>query len=299
MARAYIVLARNDLDDSLLQVLDLQPNTSQLNPILSGQNSGQTGYQTFYLIDGVNLPITTAAGPPITTGVAADAYGLSAYLIDTIENQVGARAATAANAILASGDIEAAVAAGTALTSVEINVILAARIGAGSSLTAGNSTGTVEEILRILAGERYRVPAAAVLEDGVPNFIGARRGAFVVRPNVEDPASINGVYGDVRGRKFNSPVAYLRAGEPRALPVQTGLQDTNFNDVRQIVDAGDLHLSATNGVLADLKAATFAFENPAFTYGAAGTALTIGLGNILAGGAGRAVTVYDALGNVI
>lgn len=69
---------------------------------------------------------------------------------------------------------------------------------------------------------------------------------------------------------------------------------------RKILDTGDLHISAATGVLSKLKAATFAWLNPAFTYGAAGTAFKVnGTTHIAATGVGAAVTVYDASGNVI
>jgi hypothetical protein len=315
MARAYIVLARNDLDDNLLQALDLKPNSSQMPPGLD-PDMGQTGYLTHYLIDGVNAAVTTDA-PGAAGGVSADFavadsphYGLSAYLLDVVEDTGGNQALTAAEAVQIAGLIEAAVAAGTALDLATINTYINTPAGvAGSDLdgTLGNSTGTVEEILRILAGERYRVVstlgAEAEVQNAAGNFVAARRGAFVTRPNVLTPDTVQSDLTGlpVRGRASTAPFPYIRPGEPRAgnTPVQVGTEDVNFNDVRQIVDTGDLHLSATDGVLADLKAATFAYENPAFTYDAAGTALTLGGVNILAGGVARAISVYAADGTVI
>jgi len=318
MARAYIVLARNDLDDNLLQVLDLKPNSSQLSPVLDGQDSGQTGYQTFYLIDGVNTVVgALPAGPPITTPVTIT-YGLSAYILDNIENAVGTRACTAAQANNTAAAIEAVVAAGTALTAAVINAILVAQVGAGTSLTAGHSTGTVEQILRILAGERYRIPAATAIEDGVPDKVAAPVGGFVTTPNVELAQSVRTTYvwregavvttdtnAPVRGRRSTSPLPYIRPGVPRTAAVQTGTQDTNFNNVRQVVETGQVHLSATDGVLADLKSATFTYLNPGFAYTAAAVtaarprALIIPATVVPATGIARAVVIYDAAGNVI
>lgn len=297
MARAYIVLTRNDLPDNLLQVLDLKPNPSQRNYIYDG--AGQGGYQSFFLLDGVNGAITIAGVPRTVDG---DTYGLSAYLADTVENAVGDRSLTSVQAANASGAIEDRVAQGLALTAAAVNTILVANVGAGTALGEGNGTATLEEILRILAGERYRVPDGAVLEDGAPNFIGARRGAFVARPNVETADSVRTTHGNdraLRGRRYNSPLSHLRAGEPRLAPVQTGLQDTNFQDVRANVDSGELHLSAATGVLADLKSASYTFLNSAFTYGAGGSALDIGGTEIPVTGIARAVVVYDNAGNLI
>ena len=300
MARAYIVIARNDLDSNLLQVLDLKPNSSQFQPAYDGQ--GQTGYQTFYSLDGVNTTLgALPAGPPITTP-AVVTYGLAAYILDNVENAVGTVACTQAQANNAAGAIEDAVAAGTALTAAAINAILVAQVGAGTSLTAGNSTGSVEEILRILSGERYRIPAATAIEDGTPDKVAAPVGGFVTRPSVSNPASVAGTYGGVRGRSSTSPLPYIRPGEVRSgqAPVQSGLADVNFQDVRPIVDSGDLHLSALSGQLADLKSTNFTFVNPAFTYGGGATpAQTIAAANVPSTGTARAITIYDALGNVI
>lgn len=301
MARAYIVLARNDLDDSLLQVLDLKPHPTPSQGLRIFQNQSQGGYQTHYLLDGVNNVVTlTGAGPILIDTLT---YGLSGYLVDTIENDASSgEALTAAQAVLIAGDIEAAVAAGTALTATIINASIVTRTGGANGLAVGDSTGTVEEILRILAGERYRMPVGAEVETGGNAFVGARVGSFVTRPNVEVPDSVRTTFGvarGLRGRSHLAPNAFIRPGEPRVAPVQTGDEDVNFNDVRQNVDTGDLQLSALNGRLSELKSATYTFQNPAFTYGASGTALDIALANIGANFQGRAVVVYDVTGAVI
>jgi hypothetical protein len=305
MARAYIVLARNDLDDALLQVLDLKPNSSQLPRPSVNPDMGQTGYQSFYLLDGVNAAVVTQAGAGggASLDIDGDVYGLSAYLIDRVEDTGGNEALTAAEAVTISGLIEAAGSAGTALTLALINVMINTPAGvAGSDLngTLGNSTGTVEEVLRILAGERFKMTDNAQVQAVGGTFDATQRGFFVTRPNVELAASVDGVYGDVRGRASTAPMSHIRPGEPRTAPVQTGTQDVNFNDVRQVVETGDLHLSATDGVLADLKSATYTYLNPAFTYaGGATPAQTLAAANIPATGIARAVTIYDVLGNVI
>jgi len=251
MARAYIVLARNDLDDNLLQVLDLEPNTSQRSDL---DPPGQTHYETFYLIDGINLPVQTAVAANIT--IDGDNYGLSSYLIDRVENTGGAGAAlTAAEALQISGLIEGAVALGAGLTLAEINVMINTPAGvAGSDLdgTLGDSIGTVEEILRILAGERYKMPNGVEVETGGGAFVGTIGGWFVTRPNVLQPLTKPG------GKSAFGPVL------PSAAPVQIGTQDVTFNDVIVIADGGDLHNSALNGALGELAAATYSFLNSDF-----------------------------------
>jgi len=323
MARAYIVLARNDLDDNLLQVLDLKPNTSQLPRPSINPDSGQTGYLPYYLLDGVNAAVVTQAGAGggASIDIDGDVYGLSAYLIDRVQDTAGNQALTAAEANAISALIEADAAGGVALTLARINVHINTPAGvAGSDLdgTLGNSTGTVEEVLRILAGERFKMSDNAQVQVAGGTRDATERGFFVTRPNVELDDSVRTTRtftlgavttidtdGPVRGRKSTAPMTHLRPGEPRTAPTQSGTEDVNFNDVRQIVDTGDLHLSATNGVLAELKSATFTYLNPGNAYTAAAVdaahprATTLAGGNIPATGVFRAITVYDADGNVI
>jgi len=309
MARAFIVLARNDLPDNLLQVLDLKPNSSQFSPAYDGQDSGQTGYQTWYSRDAaVNTTAVTQAGAGggASRDTDGDLYGLAAYLLCNVEDQVATAAITAAVANATRNSIFAKVAAGTALTAVEIADSLTnngvSNAGAGTTLTAGTSTGVLSAVLRILAGEVWRVLDNVQVTAAGGGFDATAKGWFVTRPNVECPASVEGTYGPVRGRKSTSPLPYLRPGEVRAgqAPVQDGLHDLLFRDVRTIVDTGELQLSAMNGQLEHLKATTYSFINPAFTYaGGATPATTIANSNIPATGAARAVVVYDILGNVI
>lgn len=310
MARAYIVLARNDLDDSLLQVLDLKPNaTPSIGSVIYG-GSPQGGYQTFYLLDGVNAPVATKAGAGggASLDVDGDTYGLSAYLLDNVEDTGAGESLTAAEAIAISILIEADVASGTALTLARINTHINTPAGvAGSDLdgTLGNSTGTVEEVLRILAGERYKLPNDSQVREPAGTFDPVSRGLFVEGVNVEVQASRRSTYGNargIRGRASTAPITHIRPGEPRAgqAPTQGPNQDVNFNNVRATVDTGALQLSAASGTLSELKSATFSFINGAFTYGGgASPAQDISGTNIPATGVGRAVVVYDASGNII
>lgn len=302
MARAYICVARNDLDENFLQVLDLKPNTSQRNQTLDPP--GQTGYQTWFPRDAaVNSTVATAAGAgggaSVDTTVVS--YGLAAYLIDHVQNQDGGATAaiTAAMANAARTAIFARVAAGQALDAAGIGTALTANgvsnAAAGTTLTAGTSTGSVEEVLRILAGEVYRLPAASQVTAAGGGFDATVRGGFVARPNVELPQSVRTANAfPVRGRN-----PFVGQMIPTGAPVQAGLQDTRFRDVRVVVDTGALQLSGLSGALSKMAAATYRFLNPNFTYGAGGTALGLGGAVIPVTGAGRAVTVYSATGAVI
>lgn len=291
MARAYIVLARNDLTKNALQVLDLKANSSVKNSIYDG--AGQTGY--------ADMPVQNDALVLVNNGGVRSTlvpfFGLAAYLLDNVE-RVGAgvqEIGTAAQLAAIAGNILAKVAAGTDLTLAQINLAINGAGGFTNSDLNGvvansHSTGKVEEVLRILAGEVYRVPAG--VQSGAnngflaPGGVHTPIGGFVARPNVLQPQRKAGA-----GKSAFGPVS-------KAAPVQAGLQDTHFRDIRVIVDKGSLHLSALSGALSKLASATYKFKNSAFTYGA-GTAKTISGTALPATGAGRAVSVYAADGTLI
>jgi len=298
MARAYIVLARNDLEDSLLQDLDLWPTVTdnQMEGFPKRDDVGQGGYLTFYLIDAINLAVTVdnpggGGGASVDFAAANDHYGMSTYILDRVENTGGgAVACTAANAINIAAAIEAAASAGTPLTLAAINLLIVAELGGGSDLNGvlGNSSGTVEEILRILVGERFRVNAGAMVQNPGGNFVAASRGFFATVAPVQNLLTKPG------GRASTGQWANL------PLVVPAGTEDVNFQNVRPIQDTGDLHLSLLSGALSQLKAATFDWTNPAFTYGGGATpAQTLAGANIAVGGVFPAVSVYDILGNVL
>ena len=299
MARAYIVLARNDLDDNLLQILDLSPNKSQRNQIYDP--AGQTHYKSHFLLDTVNAAVVTQAGAGggASIDIDADTYGLSAYLIDRVEDNTGTQALTAAEAGAISALIEQDASNGVALTLAAINVHINTPAGvAGSDLDGAGptlSTGTVEEVLRILAGERYKIADNAQVQVNAGTFDGTIRGFFTSAANVEQPESVRAANGaGIRGR--NPFVGHV---VPPTAVVNTGTQDNNHNDVLAIVDTGALQLSALSGVLSQLVLATFEFINPAFTYGGGGSATDLDGVVIPATGIHRAVTIYAADGSII
>lgn len=171
----FICQRRTDIPDGVLQVLDLRPNTSQRNLIY--EPPGQTKYVNRCASDAV---ATSGAGP-ITT--VAEYKGLAAYLIDRVENSGagGDPALTAAEANSIAAAIQARCDAGSTLELADINTLINAPAGvSGSDLdgTLGNSTGTVADILRILAGGEYVVPAGTQVEDGANAFDATVSGAF-------------------------------------------------------------------------------------------------------------------------
>lgn len=283
MARAYICLTRNDLDESSLQALDLQPNASQRNAIYDPQP--QSCYVTAAVQN--DVVVTTGAGP-ITTN--ADYYGLAAYLVDSIEVAAAGAAMTAGNSTTIAAAILTALCAGSAMTSAAINAIIHVTC-ANSGIGIGTSTATVEDILKILSGLVFKLPSGSAVEDAGNLFVPTQSGYFVTAPNVRKGSTL-------RGRASGS--AFTATGA-----TQTGTQSTLYRNLRVLVDTGDLHRSCDSGVLSKLKATTYSFRNPSFIYSSAsGTAKTVA--NVKIDGPlnsnpykARAVVVYAADGTVI
>jgi hypothetical protein len=289
MSRAFICLARNDLDENLLQVLDLDPNTSQRNSVLDG--AGQTGYVSHFPEN--DLPTVSGAGPILADSTA---YGLRAYLLSNVDNQSGGghKTPSVANCTTMADAILALVVAGTALTEAIVDAIVAA-VNASSDLTGNTaggstSTGSIEELLRILSGEVYRLSDGATIgTGGGADFVGSV-GDFVTAPTVVLDL---GTGPDNAGAMYGLPVL------PQSGPIQTGTEDVNFRNIRQVEHTGILDISVANGNLSELKAATFDWENPAFTYVATTGTATDVAGTILTTTVARGVVVYDVAGNVI
>jgi len=174
MAR-YICLIRDDIPEGTLQVLDLQPNKSQKSLVY--EPPAQTHYLSFRPQN--DTIVLTGAGP-INTVAAYN--GLAAYLVDRVENTGGgAIALTAAEANAIAVALIARLDAGATLTLADINTEINVPAGvSGSDLdgTLGNSTGTVAEVLQIMAGEVYTVPAGTEVETAGNAFVATIGGAF-------------------------------------------------------------------------------------------------------------------------
>jgi len=261
MANLYFCAVRNDITDNGLQLLDLEPNTSQRNPTLTAQ--GETGYLSH--LPQNDTVVTTGVGPIVTS---AAYMGLAAYLIDNVENVGGGNISlTAAEAIQIAGIALGAVVAGSDVTLANINIAINVPAGVSNSDLNGVvlnsfSTGTVVEVLRMLAGEVYKLPAASEVAGIAAAFPGT------------------GV--------LHTPLGSFVAST-----------DTDYRNVRTALATGAVNLSALSGNLSHLRAGTYTFLNPSFTYGAAGTALMIDGTHIPATGAGAAVAIYQNDGTII
>lgn len=293
--RAYIVLARNDLADNFLQILDLKPNSSLRNQ--SYEPAGQTHYPTFF-VQNSTVALTSGDGGILTTNDTY--YGLAAYLVDNVENVGdGNLALTEDQANGIASAILTRVAAGLPLALSDINTVINAEADVSLSdlngvVTNSESTGSVEAILQILAGSVYKLPAGSQVGNASGAFPGSGSthtplGAFTTRPAVSVSPSWthNGETIPVRGRNSVS----------RVNPVTVDPED--YHDVKIVAQGGALNLSVLAGNLKALVSPTYTWHNPKFTYGASGTAKTIADVSIGSNYQAAGVVVYDANGNVI
>jgi len=162
----YLCKIRTDIPDSILQILDLQPNESQRNLIYEPR--GQNKYLNRVTNDTVAL----------TGTVTAAAYeGVAAWLIDTIEDTGDGGALTAVQANTIALALIAAMDAGAASTTAAVNAIVQATVAA-SGIGLGNSVGTLAELLKILAGGEYIVPVGTAADPAALAYKGVAAGAF-------------------------------------------------------------------------------------------------------------------------
>jgi len=152
---AYICRIRTDVP--VVPITELRPNTSRRQ--FPYEPHGQSGY----LGDRVEND-TLAALVGNATVAAYD--GLAAYLIDNVIDNGGATI-TVAVANATADAIIALLDAGSPVTLAAINNALVANgvanAGAGTTLTTGGSTGTVVDVLKILSGGKYDLPAGSVV----------------------------------------------------------------------------------------------------------------------------------------
>jgi len=177
----YIIMRRADIPNGVLQVDELKPNDSQRNYTLDPP--GQSGYVR--QIPTNDTVVTTGAGPILTV---RDACGLAAYLIDNVEDSSGT-ALTAAVANASATDLVMKAQSGSELTLAEVNLSMTANgvadATAGTDLEGGASTGMLSEILEILSGAKYQLPAGSEVEDGGNAFNTTRMGFFATTPGVK------------------------------------------------------------------------------------------------------------------
>lgn len=165
----FICKRRADIPNGVLQVTDLWPNKSQANAVIDPKPQGPRY---------VKAPTTNTVVLSSTGGAqrqfAGATVGLAAYVVANVQQDgAGGAAVTPTQANTVAAALVAAMVAGSTLDLAAINAILVAACGAGTELTSlggSISTGAVTDVLRILAGATYTVPAATVVQTAGPIF---------------------------------------------------------------------------------------------------------------------------------
>ena len=172
MPQVFFVMRRTDIPEEEIQVVDLKPNTSQRNYVLTPP--GQSGYVS-------NIPAGAAtgfvgAGPTFTTSAALS--GVSAYLLGNVNTTGGAGAPfTGAEADTATAALVLIAQLGAVMDAAAVDAVLTAVV-AGTSLSGGGSTGVLTELLSAMAGNQWLIPSGTDLAAaGVKTA--AANGAFV------------------------------------------------------------------------------------------------------------------------
>lgn len=198
---AHIHLKRTDIPNKVLQLTDLFPHSSLSNTV--NLPPGQTRYVNRASTNWSTVA-TSGANPIITV----DAYqGLAAYLLDNIEAGGGTLAFTAAQANAAAAALLVIADAGTALTSSTVNTSLAT-IVAATTLSTNGSTGVLLELLQIIGGRKYTVPAGSIIE--AAGAKSTRKGSFddtywkpVVRGGVFEDSLLSGQISKLKLSTFS------------------------------------------------------------------------------------------------
>lgn len=169
----FIAMRRTDIPNGVLQVLDLVPNTSLRNSIYDP--AGQTKY--------VNRLVNDTLGPLAANRTTATYEGLAAYLLDVTADGVTTNSITVAQANATALAIIGRVNSGLTLTAANVTTLLvAAGCGAGTTIVgaggAGQSAGSVADLLKIVAGGQYVLPAGTLRNPGAARPAGVA-GAFV------------------------------------------------------------------------------------------------------------------------
>jgi hypothetical protein len=252
------------------------------------------------------------AGIDLGAGVLAQPatiFGLTAYLLDNVDDN--GSAPTEAEAIAMAAAILVRVAGGLALTLADINTIIVAETTAGIDLDGtdggSDSTGTVEEVLRVVTGESYRLDADVAYTGAGGAFLIARAGVFTTAAN-----QIRAFATGAGGRKSTGTNTVVQSGDidqtetdpARNMNADVVLDtpataDLAHREIRIMVDTPDLHRSVLLGAASILVNTAYAFQNPSFTYGAGGTATAVDGTALGTDFQGRAMVVYKATGEVI
>lgn len=181
----YIATVRSDIPEGTLQFLDLQPNDSQRNYIYDPEA------QAKYARRADNDSVLTLGAGPITT--TAEFRGVAAYLIDHVDDDDnGGIALTAAFANTIAAALIARMDSGLAMTLSDVDgVIQTTTGGASTGLEANNSTGSLSELLEVMTGAVYVLPAGSQVETAGNAFDTTVRGSLTASRHIYSTGPFN------------------------------------------------------------------------------------------------------------
>lgn len=200
MPSPVICIRDTDISNGQILVKDMWPNRSQANPSIDPSPQGPR-----YLRVVQNVLPTVA-----NNVVSAEVSGLAAYLLVTIDAGAGNANPTPAQAKSMADALIVEMRAGNDLELADINAVLAGVVGGTGIVGTGNSTATVNNILQILGGAPFTVPAGEVsvnatfqVEQGQANLFTAFHNPIVF----EDSSFwISLAKGDLSGLKSSRTV---------------------------------------------------------------------------------------------
>ena len=228
----FILARRAEIQNGSVQITDLFPNASQANLVNDPRPQGPFYVRT------PNIGATGKTRPFIKTNpngsleFLQECNGLVAYLIANVEaDGAGAGdALTIPEAEEAADLILARVRAGQTIEEADVDAALTAANGNATSAFAGNSTGAIEEILAILAGEDYIVAGGVPVQTAAGLFAAAIAPGTLgttMRTLVPNDSSwkISFSEGCLAGLVANQPVDVQFAGQNATTPLLTVYND--------------------------------------------------------------------------
>jgi hypothetical protein len=204
MPSPAICIRDTSISNGQILVKDMWPNRSQANPVVDPAPQGPR-----YLRVAETTTLPTVAAGVVTTEVR----GLAAYLLVNLDDGVNDPAVgasiTSADAKTIADALVAEMRAGNTLDLAAINAVVAVTV-ATAGVGVATSTASVEDILQILAGARYVVPAGHVVEvAGVFQPVATSFFDYgIVSPVLEEDSSfwISVAKGDLLGLKSTRTV---------------------------------------------------------------------------------------------
>ncbi len=163
MAQVYLLARRAEVQNGSVMVTDLFPNESQRNTSIDPVGAGPIYIRQVDLgAQGSLRSVLKTDSAGVITFVN-QASGLIAFLLKNVQSGANNDALTLGEATVGAKAILALVRSGAVLNLAAINGILddATVGGAGTDLSTHSS---VSELLRVLAGETYLVPANSQIE---------------------------------------------------------------------------------------------------------------------------------------